>query len=150
MSSEEEAPYIRGAKKSLRLIQAEEVYDSLSEEEKVEAKEFEALLAAVRPASVDETLKDGDIFPWCGGTEIIATPGHLPGHISIYLPGHKTLITGDALVAAEGRLHIANPHYAIDIVEARRSAEKLAKLDVERVICYHGGVLEGKIKGRLR
>ena len=150
MSSEEEAPYIRGEKKSLRLIQAEEVYDSSSEEEKGEAKAFEALLATVRPASIDETLKGGDVFTWCGGTEIIATPGHLPGHISIYLPKHKTLITGDALVATEGRLHIANPHYAIDIAEARRSAKKLAKLDVERVVCYHGGVVEGRIKDRLR
>ncbi len=150
MASEEEAPYISGEKKSLRLVQAEEIYDSLGEEEKADAKAFEALLASVRPAPVDEILKDGDTFPWCGGAEVIATPGHLPGHISIYLPKHKTLITGDALVAMEGRLHIANPHYAIDIDEARRSARKLAKLDVERTICYHGGVVEGRVKGRLR
>lgn len=150
MASEGEAPYVGGEKKSLRLIQAEEMYDSLSEEEKEDARAFEALLASVRPAPVDETVKDGDTFPWCGGAEIVATPGHLPGHISIYMRAHKTLITGDALVAAEGRLHIANPHYAIDIAEARRSARKLAKLDVERVICCHGGVVEGRIKGRLR
>ena len=42
-------------------------------------------------------MKDKDIFDWCGGLEVIETPGHMPGHISLYLKDSKTLICGDAL-----------------------------------------------------
>lgn len=150
MASEEEAPYIRGERRSPRLTQLEERYDSLSREERTEALSLGAIIAAVRPAPVDETLRGGDRFPWCGGAEIVATPGHLPGHISVYLPRHKTLIAGDALVVSEGRLRAANLYYAADAAEARRSARKLSKLDVMRVVCYHGGVVEGPIRALLR
>lgn len=150
MASTEEAPYISGKKKSLRLQQAEALFDSLPQSEREAAESFQRRLASVETVDVDAMLWDHDRFPWCGGTEILATPGHMPGHISVYVAAHKTLITGDAMVMEDGELHHANPHYTLDRTEARRSVEKLLDYDIERIVCYHGGVFEGDVRGTLQ
>lgn len=33
----------------------------------------------------DRTIKDGKELSYCGGANIIHTPGHTPGHICLYL-----------------------------------------------------------------
>jgi glyoxylase-like metal-dependent hydrolase (beta-lactamase superfamily II) len=88
-------------------------------------------------------------MPWAGGTEIIATPGHMPGHISLYIKNYRTLIAGDALVIEEGKLAIANPNYTLDISEAKRSIKKLLDYDIQRIICYHGGEFREDIRNSL-
>jgi glyoxylase-like metal-dependent hydrolase (beta-lactamase superfamily II) len=145
MASELDAPYIDGSRKSLRLEQADARASMLTPEERIGEEAFRRTVESVRPVGVDVLLHDGDTFPWCGGTEIIATPGHMPGHISVLLRRHRTLITGDALVAIKGRLRLANPHYAIDLGMARESVKKLAAYDIETFICYHGGPIETRL-----
>ena len=49
----------------------------------------------------------------------------------------------------EGQLLGPTPEHASDIVTAKRSLEKLARYDIETVICYHGGVYRDNIKQRL-
>jgi len=146
LSSQEEERYINGMEKSLRLQQAEAIYDKLPDDQKAGAMSFHKMLEAIEKVSVDGLLKDGDCLPWCGGMEIVATPGHMPGHISIYLKEHKTLISGDALVVENNHLAIANPQYTLDLAEAKRSIGKLLNYDIERVICYHGGVFANNVK----
>ncbi len=150
LASEDDVKYINGLEKSLRLQQAEALYDGLPEEEKPEALSFHKLLESVQAVNVDKTVKDGDTFPWLGGTVIIATPGHMPGHISIYIKEYKTLVSGDALVVENGELEIANPNYTLDMVAAKNSIKKLIDYDIQKIICYHGGVFTGDIKGALQ
>lgn len=140
IASVDDEPYISGRKKSLRLQQAESIYDSLPEEEKSSAREFHRSLEAVESCSVDITLKDGDTLNYCGGIEVIATPGHMPGHISLYHRESRSVIAGDALVIDNGKLSIAMPQYTLDMVSAEKSAKKLLAYDADRIICYHGGV----------
>jgi glyoxylase-like metal-dependent hydrolase (beta-lactamase superfamily II) len=135
-----EAPYISGKKKLLRLVQAEELQERLPEEQKGFGEEFCAALRSIEPVSVDLTVNDGDHFPWCGGCEIVATPGHMPGHIALFLKRERMMITGDAAVYAKGRLMIANPQYALDQEEAERSLSKMLRYPADTFICYHGGV----------
>ncbi len=149
MASAIDAPHIEGAAKSLRLVQAESIHDNLPEEQKESARRFATYLESIEPTKVDVLLRDGDWFDFCGGFEIIATPGHMPGHISIYLPESKTLISGDALVVQKGDLENANPQYSLDIEGTRTSALKLSKLEIERVICYHGGLYTGDVHSAL-
>ncbi|MDW7661105.1 MAG: MBL fold metallo-hydrolase [Bacillota bacterium] len=132
-----------------KLVQAESIYDSLPEDQKESAKRFAAYLESIEHTKVDILLNDGDRFDCCGSFEIIATPGHMPGHISIYLPESKTLISGDALVVQKGELEIANPQYSLDIEGTRASALKLSKLEIDRVICYHGGLYTGEVHSAL-
>jgi glyoxylase-like metal-dependent hydrolase (beta-lactamase superfamily II) len=149
ISSYDEEKYISGKEKSLRLQQAEALHDSLPEAEKRDAENFQKLLKSVESVNVDTLVKDSDIFPWCGGIEVIATPGHMPGHISLYLKEFKTLISGDALVVENGELVIANPNYTLDMGEAKKSIKKLLNYDIEKIICYHGGIYTENIKASL-
>lgn len=148
--SDSEEKYISGKEKSLRLQQAEALYDFLPEDQKAEAEKFHSLLKSVESVNVDLLVKDHDIFPWCGGTEIIATPGHMPGHISLYLKETKTLIAGDAVVVENNQIEIANPNYTLDMKEAKKSVEKLINYEVEKIICYHGGIYTKEIKASLQ
>ncbi|MCY6959524.1 MBL fold metallo-hydrolase [Clostridium brassicae] len=149
LSSIDDEKYISGKEKSLRLQQAESIYDKLPEEQKESAKEFQRFIETVENVDVDICLKDKESFSWCGGVEIIATPGHMPGHISIYLKDSKTLITGDALVVENDKLMIPYPQYTLDVVDAKNSIKKLLNYEMDRIICYHGGVYTKDIKESL-
>ena len=149
-ASEIEASYISGDKKSLRLTQAESIYDTLPEERKEWARGFQAYLAGVEKVNVDILLNDGDTLDAFGEVIAVATPGHMPGHMSVITSGDKTLVSGDALVAEDGVLMMANPQYSLDLEEARKSAIKLSQYDLGRVICYHGGEVKGNISELLK
>ncbi|MGO0062890.1 MBL fold metallo-hydrolase [Brevibacillus fluminis] len=139
IAHEIEAPYLAGIKKSLRLAQAEAMLDVLPAEEKPNGQQFIRLLQSLEPAVIDRTVSDGERLPWCGGIDIVHTPGHTPGHLSLYIPASKTLIAGDAVVVEEGRLEIANPQFALDLEAALRSVRRLLDDEIEHIVCYHGG-----------
>ena len=134
----EEAMSVQGSVKSERLIQAENSLDSMPERARKWALSFIEMLRNTPKVPVDVLLGDGDEV--VEGIVAVSTPGHTKGHISIYLPGSSTVITGDALVLEDGRLTIANPQYALDLERANESAEKIRALDAKTIICYHGGL----------
>lgn len=136
----EEASSVSGRVKSERLIQAENSLDSMPERARGWAMAFIEMLRITPKVPVDVTLGDGDEI--AVGIIAVSTPGHTKGHISIYLPECRTLITGDALVLADGRLTIANPQYTLDLERANESAQKILNLNAQTVICYHGGVAD--------
>lgn len=144
VASEIESDYIAGRKKSLRLIQAEEMLENLSEDDKQFGLDFCESLKNIENVEVDLKVKDGDYFKWGGGCEIIATPGHMPGHISLYLKEDNSIVTGDAGVVENGELVVANPMFTLDLPEAEKSLEKLKDKNPSKYYCYHGGILENK------
>jgi len=150
MASIDDEKYISGKEKSLRLQQLESAYDTLTAEQKSISKKMQQILASVEKVEVDKKLQDKDWFPCCGGVEIVATPGHMPGHISVYLNESKTLITGDVLVLENGELIGANPQYTLDMATAQKSIKKLLNYPIDRLICYHGGVYEKNVKESLQ
>ncbi|MDF2632738.1 MAG: beta-lactamase domain protein [Caproiciproducens sp.] len=145
IASEIEAPYVAGKMKTIRLEQAEALQKTLPEEQKAFGNAFCEILRNVEPAKVDLTVHDGDLFDWCGGCEIVATPGHTPGHISLYLKNKKTMITGDAAVLEDDRLVIANPQFTLDMESAEKSLSKILSYDADTFICYHGGIYKREI-----
>ena len=54
------------------------------------------------PVKVDEMLVDGQIFPVLGGLRVVETPGHTPGHISLFAPSAGILFCGDSIVSGGG------------------------------------------------
>jgi glyoxylase-like metal-dependent hydrolase (beta-lactamase superfamily II) len=108
------------------------------------------VLQRLEPVGVDELLEDGESLDLAGGTRVIFTSGHTPGHTSLYLERSKVLIAGDALTAEEGRLNGPNPPVTLNTDEAARSVKRLAELDVETIVCYHGGVVSEDANGQLR
>ncbi|TNJ62584.1 MBL fold metallo-hydrolase [Paenibacillus hemerocallicola] len=89
---------------------------------------------------VDETLIDGQELPFCGRIRVIHTPGHTPGHISLYLRQSKTLIAGDSMYSIDGILGGIHVPTTLDMNAARLSLRKYVDLDIASVVCYHGGL----------
>lgn len=87
--------------------------------------------------------------------KIISTPGHSPGHISLFLPLNTTLIAGDALATTHAESAVAvlgnikslsgPPMYmTTNWAAAEESVNKLAALEPRIVAAGHGPVLRGR------
>ncbi len=99
---------------------------------------------------VGRHLTDGEYIPVCGGLRVVHTPGHTPGHLSLYLEAPRILIAGDALRVVDGELHGPRPDVTPDMPTAMASVRKLAALEPDLVVCYHGGVFGPGAAPRLR
>jgi glyoxylase-like metal-dependent hydrolase (beta-lactamase superfamily II) len=99
---------------------------------------------------VDEALPDGARLDVAGGLRAIFTPGHTRGHMCVYAERTGTLIAGDALTAADGRLLGPSAAGTRDMPAARASVGRLAELDVRAIVCYHGGVVVDDAGAQLR
>ena len=102
-----------------------------------------------------QPLPEDGTVPGLPGWKWLHTPGHSPGHISLWREGDGTLIVGDAFVttkaesayeanfAQEPELHGPPQYFTPDWVSAKRSVEALAALEPKLVISGHGHALEG-------
>ncbi|OMF64304.1 MBL fold metallo-hydrolase [Paenibacillus sp. FSL R5-0766] len=98
---------------------------------------------------VDTTVTDGQELPFCGGIRVIHTPGHTPGHISLYMMDSKTLIAGDSMFSVDGMLGGIHEPTTLDTETARYSLKKYIELDITSVICYHGGLSHGNVNEQI-
>ena len=139
----EQAPGIAGSDKPMRLKIEEEKFDALPESQKAITPTPESQWPKVEYADIDVIVKDGDRFPWCGGTVIVGTEGHMPGHISLYVESTKTLIAGDAFVIEDG-MPQPSERFTFDFRLAVETLAKVgAKYQIEELRCYHGGFWRG-------
>ena len=61
----------------------------------------------VSPHRVDEEVSGGDELPLAGGIQVIAAPGHTPGHVCYLWPQHGgVLFVGDAAANFLGKLDV--------------------------------------------
>ncbi|HET7580190.1 MAG TPA: MBL fold metallo-hydrolase [Bacillales bacterium] len=141
-------PYIEGEKTPIKMNpeRASKMLEKLPEEQRNQMK---AMYENPPSAGVDTTVADGEKLPHCGGITVIFTPGHTPGHISLYLNESKTLVTGDALIAQDGKLIGLNEQATPDMETAVKSLKKFVPYDIETVICYHGGVCTGNVNEQI-
>lgn len=148
LAHEKEAAYIEGKETPVKLVQLEDRLESLTDKMKfVYEKMKEGFrLSAVH---VDRTLADGEELPFCGGIEVIHTPGHTPGHICLYLKHQKVLISGDMLRGTGGMLLNVDPSTNLDTSLSMKSLKKLLEYDIDKVVCYHGGLFQGDISNRI-
>jgi glyoxylase-like metal-dependent hydrolase (beta-lactamase superfamily II) len=106
----------------------------------------------IRPSkpNVKQLLTDGMTLPMGGGLTVIHTPGHTPGHVSLYHHASKTLIASDALVIDNGELLPSSPYSTVNMEQALQSLEKFTPFDIEAVVCYHGGLMRGDINQKIK
>ena len=97
---------------------------------------------------------DGSV-PFMAGFRWIHTPGHSPGHISLFREKDKVLIAGDAFVTVKQESlykvitqtkEISGPpqYFTTDWSDARASIEKLAILKPSVAITGHGLPMKGE------
>lgn len=100
-----------------------------------------------------ELPADGSV-PGMTGWRWVHTPGHTPGHVSLFRDSDRTLIAGDAFVttkqeSAMGALtqapivHRPPAYYTPDWVAAYNSVRELAALQPATVITGHGLPMRG-------
>ncbi|MGI8544300.1 MAG: MBL fold metallo-hydrolase [Aridibacter sp.] len=109
----------------------------------------------VKEISADNKIKE--LPEW----EIVHTPGHTAGHISLFRSSDKTLLAGDALATMNQDSWISNiteekefngppAPFTTDWEAARRSVEKLAELAPNVVAAGHGQPITENTAARLK
>lgn len=96
-------------------------------------KHISARLFRAPTFSVDVELMGGETI---GGWQILHTPGHSPGHISLYRP--PLLVTGDLLRSGD-TVHEMFRLTMLDPLLARESIRPLLNLDFDILVSAHGG-----------
>ncbi len=142
-------PYIQGERPLLK-ANPERLRAMLASAPEEVRRQMEAVFSAPPAVHVDTALEDGQVLPIAGGLTVVATPGHTPGHISLYLPRERLLISADALTVQEGVVRGPNPTNTPDTRAAAASVRKLAGLAVDAVVAYHGGLCTQDSGAQLR
>jgi len=97
---------------------------------------------------VDMYLEEGELAlgeEYHLGLKILHSPGHSPGHITIYWPEQKVLIAGDVIFyQSTGRVDLPGG----SAKTLQQSIQRLSDLDIEYLLCGHpyghSGIIEGK------
>jgi glyoxylase-like metal-dependent hydrolase (beta-lactamase superfamily II) len=94
---------------------------------------------SVLPDDVDIRLNGGETLDCLGGLEVIHTPGHTPGSISLYSKKHRILVTGD-LIRKRRKLLLLPPRLvSFDIEENLKSIKKISAYDIS-ILCFGHGL----------
>jgi glyoxylase-like metal-dependent hydrolase (beta-lactamase superfamily II) len=91
----------------------------------------------LEPIIVDEEVSDGDMI---GSLKVIHTPGHTPGHMSLYYEQDRILFGADTIYkhvfGAEG-MYISPAQVSIDRPTAIVSAQRLSKVKFNKLLMSH-------------
>ena len=97
---------------------------------------------------VDIYLEEGELNLGNGSQtrlQIYHSPGHSPGHITIYWPKEKVLIAGDVIFyRSTGRVDLPGG----DARLLKQSIERLSHLEIEYLLCGHPYGHPGIIRGK--
>jgi glyoxylase-like metal-dependent hydrolase (beta-lactamase superfamily II) len=99
-------------------------------------------------------LPDDGSIPGIGEWRWIHTPGHSPGHVSLFRDYDRALVAGDAFVTTKQEslaaaltqrpeVHGPPAYYTIDWSQAEDSVRDLAVLEPEVVVSGHGVAMRG-------
>jgi len=104
----------------------------------------------LNPGEVDIQLEGGEVLKPLGGLEVVHTPGHTPGSISLYSPKDKLLIVGDALNKHRKTLRLPPKMASTDLTKAIDSVRRMAQLDFD-ILCFgHGWPLTGDVGTKMQ
>ena len=94
----------------------------------------------VAPTPVDREIGDGEVLAEVmGGLQVVATPGHAPGHLAFWQPRRRVLFCGDVMMRLSPNLRLPVAAFTTDMAENKRSIGRLAALNVA-VLCLGHGV----------
>ena len=139
MAHHGDVPYIQGEKHLMKLNPAF-IASMLATMPEAARESANRVYSNPSSVPVDQQVSDGETIPLGVGVQVIHTPGHTPGHISLYIPSEELLIAGDALRVENGQLVGPNKAHTPDMAQAMDSVRKIAKLKIDKVLCYHGGL----------
>ena len=104
---------------------------------------------SILPEDVDIILEGGETLDCLGGLDVIHTPGHTPGSISLYSQKHKMLCSGDLIRKRRKKLLLPPKMVCSDIDENLESIKKISDYDIE-ILCFgHGLPLHQDVKPKI-
>jgi len=144
-----DVPYIQGERRLVKMDPArfEERLKALPERLRDQAR---LLIASLPSVKVNRTLQGNEKLLLHGGIDVIATPGHTPGHVCYYVRPLQLLVAGDALRVENGDLMGPSPTATPDMPGALASLRNLLSLPIKAVVCYHGGFYDRLPADRIR
>lgn len=145
LAHKDDVPYMTGERPFVKLTP-----ERIKQMDTVFRQQAEDMIRRLPDLRFAHILEDGEHLPYGGGIQIIHTPGHTPGHISLYVPAQKLLLAADELLVVEGELVGPAESATPDMPLALKSLDKLAVLDVEKILCYHGGYYDQNVQARLQ
>lgn len=78
-----------------------------------------------------------------GRLQVIHTPGHTPGSISLWSSEEKALFCGDNLIYSLFAVRVGLPWFTLDLKTQRESLALYAKLPAQVLLSGHGPVYRG-------
>jgi glyoxylase-like metal-dependent hydrolase (beta-lactamase superfamily II) len=94
----------------------------------------------VESIKVDRQLQDGDMVGNNNSLQVIHTPGHTPGHISLYSKQHGIIFGGDfmskSVMGIDG-LFVPPSTLSIDSTTAAISARRISNLKFDTLLLAH-------------
>ena len=94
---------------------------------------------------VDQVVEDNQELPSLGGLRVVFTPGHTPGHISLFSPTQGILFVGDSIVSRDHELAGSLPANTWDQEQAAESVRKQAALGATVICPGHGPVVKDAV-----
>src|SRR5215212_5366050 len=118
LAHEEDKPYIEGDKPLIKMNRERlaQMMESLPESQR---HQLDRIFSAPPSGKVDRTVHDGAELPLHRGLAVIHTPGHTPGHLSLFVKKARLLIAGDELRVEEGEL-VGPSEWATLCIRSRR------------------------------
>ena len=102
---------------------------------------------SVTPVHIDHEIDDGEMLPLAGGLQVIHTPGHAAGHVSLMWQGDRMLIVGDVGSNVAG---VNDPLGFEDPELGRQSQLRLASLNFQAAAFGHGRAIPHNASARVR
>lgn len=99
---------------------------------------------------VASELADGDVLDVAGGLEVVHTPGHTPGHVSLLHRGTGVLVTGDAIWNMRRRITWPVLAFCTDARLTQETADVLGELDYSVAAFTHGPEIRESARDAVR
>ena len=97
-------------------------------------------IPSIRAPREIRSAGDGDeVF----GLQIVGTPGHTAGHISVFDPVGSALIVGDAAANVGGTVLGSTSPFTRNVAQAHESVRKMAAMTFETAWFMHGEPIQG-------
>ena len=140
ISYNEEAEYINGNKTPCKVEYMERNLDEMDEKGKQLYHLFKTFFENNK-INVDKVVKNGDVISKGEAMQVIATPGHTPGHMCLYIEKYKLLVAGDLLLLKDGNITTCPKELNYNNDMYLQSVNKIRNLELEAIICFHGGLV---------
>jgi glyoxylase-like metal-dependent hydrolase (beta-lactamase superfamily II) len=90
------------------------------------------------PVAVSEEVAAGRVLDVAGGLEVVHTPGHTPGHVSLLHRPSGVLVTGDAIWNMRRRITWPVLAFCTDVRLTQQTADVLGELEYDVAAFTHG------------